>query len=449
MIKDLVRTLAPHESIITTLLVHDADAVTKFLRTLTNLESMVFQHNWHYTMRPMQVSPDGEWNTWVLQGGRGVGKTRPGAEQVIAWAKELGQDYGAGAKIALIGKDPADARDVMIEGESGILKCSPPWFRPRYEPSKRRLTWPNGVIGLIYSSETPDDLRGPNLHKGWIDEFCKFRYAQELWDMYQFALRAGVHPQTIITTTPRPIPVYKEIVNDPGTVVTRGKTDDNYANLSPNFIRTVYNKYKGTRLGRQELDAELLSDTPGALWTLDMIDKTRVVKMPCPAIRIVVAIDPSANDGDDDTLSECGITVDAKGDDGHGYLLHDFSGSYSPAKWGEIACVHYAALQADKIIGEVNNGGAMVESVIQSAAATLEMTVAYKAVRASRGKLTRAEPVSALYEQQRYHHVGTFPDLEDQMTTWVPGMKSPDRMDAHVWGATEIMLLGGAEFGLS
>jgi phage terminase large subunit-like protein len=303
------------------------------------------------------------------------------------------------------------------------------------------------VQAHVYSSEVPDDLRGPQHHKGWGDEICKWRHAQETWDQYQFGLRLGADPQTVLTTTPRPTKVYIEIINDPETIVSRGKTDDNYANLSEKFINTVYRKYKGTRLGRQELDAELLSDTPGALWTLNMIDECRVSTVPCEMRYLVVAIDPGVTDPDPSNPqfteghSETGIVVVGRGDDNHGYVLHDFSGALSADTWGQRAVTHYNALQANMIVGEANNGGDLVEFVVKAAAEKLDMTYAYEKVNASRGKRTRAEPVSALYEQRRQHHVGIFAELEDQMTTWIPGMKSPDRMDAMVWASTRAMLL--------
>lgn len=349
--------------------------------------------------------------------------------------------YGGG-HIALIGKNPYDVRTVMIEGESGLLKCSPPWFRPVWEPTKRQLSWSNGVVAHTYSAEVPEDLRGPQFHKGWGDELPKWHYPQETWDMYQFGLRLGASPQTILTNTPRPIKTLMEILEDEGTVVTRGTTDDNYANLSKKFLRQIYRKYKGTRLGRQELDAELLSDTPGALWTLDMIDECRVREVPCPIVKLVVAIDPGVTDPENDTdesNAETGIVVVGQGEDDHTYVLHDLSDHLSAASWGERAVAHYAAAKADEIIGEANNGGDLVEFVIRTAAEKLDMPhPPYRKVWASRGKRTRAEPVSARYEQKRQHHVGSFAELEDQMTTWVPGLKSPDRMDAMVWGSTAV-----------
>jgi phage terminase large subunit-like protein len=317
----------------------------------------------------------------------------------------------------------------------------------------RRLSWDNGVIASCYSSETPDDLRGPQHHKAWGDEPAKWKHAQDTWDQLQFGLRLGSHPQAVLTGTPRPIPMLLEVLKDPDTCVTRGKTSENEANLSPKFLRTVYRKYHGTRLGRQELDAEILADTPGALWTLNMIEGTRVKSVPCPMITIVVAIDPGVTDPKNlDSLedaAETGIVVVGRGEDNHGYVLHDLSGSFSPDAWGQRAVSHYQSLPAERIIGETNNGGDLVEFVVKTAAEKLGTSYTFKKVTASRGKRTRAEPIQALYEQGRMHHVGAFPELEDQMSTWVPGLKSPDRMDAMVWGATDVMLLGSGEIALS
>lgn len=443
---ELVRTLPDNLSIAKLLAEELGTEWTKFYANLPAHDRFILNHDWNFWARPPQLAPAGYWNTWVIMAGRGFGKTRPGAEQVIRWAIELGQEYGAG-HIALVGKDPEDIRKVMIEGESGILACSPPWFRPKWEPTKKQMLWPNNVLASVYSSEEPDQLRGPQHHKAWGDEPCKWRYAQETWDMLQFGLRLGIHPQALLTTTPRPIKMLIDILSDTDTTVTGGATDQNADNLSDIFMKAVYRRYGGTRLGRQELLGQLLTDTPGALWTQAMIDDLRVKVQDAPEMQMmVVAIDPQAAKPTDDpelqeNLAETGIVVTGKGVDGHHYVLHDFSDHYSPDGWGKKACVHYETLQCEKIIGEINNGGAMVEYVIKTCARDLGYDVLFKMVHASRGKRTRAEPVAALYEQKRGHHVGDFPELENQMTTWVPGNDSPDRMDAMVWGATECMLL--------
>lgn len=427
------------------------DGIEEFVNDLTPLEASILRYEWPLYARQVQRVPqvfaDGLSPTWVILGGRGMGKTRVGAEQVIDWSRELGQDYGGG-RIALVAKDPADARKVMIEGESGILACSPPWWRPTWYPAKKELHWDNGVIAFVYSSEDPDDLRGPQHHKAWGDEIGKWKNVQDVWDMLAFGMRLGVMPQVLLTTTPRPVPALIQILEDPSTVVTRGTTDENRANLPVAFLDRIYRKYKGTRLGRQELNAELLQDTPGALWTLGMIEQSRVQKMPADLVRVVIGVDPSANDGEDDDLAETGIVAAGIGPDGAGYVLHDLSDHLSPARWGARVVNHYVALKADAIVAETNNGGAMVEHVIKVAAKAAGVWVNVIQVTASRGKRTRAEPISALYEQGRVHHVSLLAELEDQMSTWTPGADSPDRLDALVWALSELMLKGVPELAL-
>ena len=445
---EIVDLLPPKESAITVLI--DAlgmDGVESFVHKLSNLEALMFKYEWDLYARSAQRPPRDDWDTWVIMAGRGFGKTRPGAEQVIEWSKELGQDYGGG-HIALIATNPLDARAVMIEGESGILACSPPWYRPIYEPSKKQLRWGNDVIAHIYSAEEPDQLRGPQHHKLWGDEPCKWKYPQETWDMAQFGLRLGLDPQAMLTTTPRPIKMLIDILQDPRTRVTTGHTLDNQSNLSPKFLTTIMRKYAGTRLGKQELAAQLLTDTPGALWKQDLIDDTRVRVVPEMSF-IVIAIDPQANDPETlrkspellEETAETGIVAAGRGMDGHFYVLEDASGHYTPKQWAMKAIELYDTYKAEKIIGEINNGGAMVKYTVAATAKAMGMEVFFKEVTASRGKRTRAEPVAALYEQHRAHHVGAFSELESQMITWVPGLKSPDRMDAMVWAATESMLL--------
>lgn len=422
-----------------------------FIDSLTDMEAIVFKYERELYARRAQKQPEGKWDTWIILGGRGLGKTWGGAQQVNAWAEEL----GAGGHIALVAKDPADARDVMIEGrESGILACAPPWFRPKYTPSLRLLEWPNGCIAHTYSSEVPDDLRGPQHHKAWGDEPCKWRYAQDTWDNLEFGLRLGDDPQTVLTTTPRPIPFLINLLKERGTKVTTGNTFENQVNLSPKFITKILRKYDGTRLGQQEIYAQMLTDVKGALWNLAQLEALRVKPgkheaFPVPLRHLVIGVDPNAASGqdvmslqesdDDEGGAECGIVAGGLGIDDHLYVIGDFSGVLSPNGWGTRAVSHYSALKADLIVGESNNGGDMVEFVVRTAAKDAGLDVAFQKVTASRGKRTRAEPVAALYEQGRAHHVGMFAELEDQMTTWVPGMPSPDRMDALVWMATKAM----------
>jgi predicted phage terminase large subunit-like protein len=416
-----------------------------FVETLEPREALALQHHWPFWARPSQIAPEGDWSTWLLMSGRGFGKTRVGAEHVHQWAEELGPE----GRIALVGKDPGDLRLTMIDGESGLLATARPWFKPLHEPSNRRLIWPNGCQAFTYSAETPDTLRGPQHHKFWGDELCKWKRPQETWDNLQFGLRLGANPQGIITTTPRPIPTLREILADPSTVVTTGSTYDNAANLPAKFLGRLLRKYEGTRLGRQELRAELLTDTPGALWTRALLEVAAAGEAP-PLRRIAIAIDPAGKKGQpeepEEATNETGILCGGLGGDGLGYLLDDFSGHYSPGEWGRRAVSLYETRRADLIVAESNNGGEMVEHVVRVAARDMGISVNVKLVTASRGKYTRAEPVAALYEQHRIKHVGAFPELEDQLTTWVPGMDSPDRLDANVWLWTALMLEGADDW---
>jgi phage terminase large subunit-like protein len=405
----------------------------KLLNKLSQKEAMALLYDWEFWARPNQLIPPGDWFLWLLLTGRGFGKTRTGAENVCIFAK---QGY---TPIALVGQTKADVRDTMIEvGDSSILRISPPWFKPEYEPSKRRLTWPNGVIGIIYSGDEPDQLRGPQHAKAWVDELSKFRYPEDTWDNLEFGMRVGDKPQVIVSTTPRPIPIIKALVKDPSAVVTRGTSYENQANLSPSFIGRILGRYEGTRLGRQELRGEILEDNPDALWRRQAIDELRVRQNP-PCSRVVVGVDPEATSGENS--AETGIVVAGSAmQDGklQGYVLDDLSIRASPNGWASAVITAYYKHKADLVIAEDNNGGEMVEYTIRS----VDSKVPVKRIHASRGKYTRAEPISALYEQQKIHHVGFFSDLEDQMCEWVPGDKSPDRLDALVWSLTELFNAG-------
>ena len=382
--------------------------------------------------RPAQLAPKGEWRVWLILAGRGFGKTRAGAEWVIERVKS-----GLFSHVALIAETSADARDVMVEGpESGILAVSPRDFLPNYEPSKRRLTWPNGAIATTYSGDEPDQLRGPQHDTAWADEPAKWKYAQQAWDNMQFGLRIGPKPQACATTTPKPTAFMKRLVKDTHTAITRGATWDNVTNLAPAFLEYIRGRYEGTYLGRQELRGELLEEVEGALWKQADIDKLRVLKHP-DLVRVIVGVDPAATSTEDS--DHTGIVVAGIGEDRQGYVLDDASLKGTPKEWASAAITAYYKHRADRIIAEVNNGGDMVEHTIR----TVDADVSYKKIHASRGKLTRAEPVASLYEQGRIHHVGTFADLESEMCTWVPGdAKSPDRMDALVWALTELMVSG-------
>ena len=414
----------------------DADRAA-VLASLTEAQAEELLWDWRAWARPEQIAPAGEWLTWLILAGRGFGKSRTGAE----WVREEEQ-AGRATRIALIGETAKDTRDVMVEGPSGIIACYPPDERPHYESSKARITFKSGAVATLFNATEPDQLRGPQFDCAWCDELAKWRYAQETWDMLQFGLRLGAHPRQVVTTTPRPIPVLRSVMADPTTVVTRGSTFDNLANLAPSFIRQVTAKYEGTRLGRQELNAEILDDLPGALWSREGIDATRIRPPAAPPEmrRIVVSVDPSGTRGVEDDGDSIGIVVAGLGVDGRGYVLADRTCKLSPDGWGRRAVGAYREFQADRIVAERNFGGAMVEHVIR----TVDAKVSFKEVTASRGKVARAEPVAALYEQGRVSHIGAFPDLEDQMVNidagGYVGNGSPDRADALVWAMTELML---------
>ena len=378
----------------------------------------------------------------MVLAGRGFGKTRSSAEwlrSMVCGRTPLAK--GNASRIAVVAETAADARDVMVEGDSGILAVHPPDFRPRYEPSKRRLTWPNGAVATLYNGTEPDQLRGPQHDLAVVDELAKYKYAQEAWDMLQFGLRLGDHPRQMVTTTPRPIPIMRQIMADPTTVITRGTTFDNSANLASSFLRQVRLRYEGTRLGRQELDGEVLDDVPGALWNREILDRYRIPRSKrLPDMqRIVVAIDPAAKaqaNAANDGTAETGIVVAGLGVDGRGYVLDDLSCALGPNGWARRALSAYDMYQADAIVVETNQGGDMVKQTIWSARQGVNVIE----VTASRGKVTRAEPIAALYEQGRVSHVGAFPALEDQMMLFTPwgieGETTADRVDAAVWALT-------------
>jgi predicted phage terminase large subunit-like protein len=405
------------------------------MRRLRDGELVAGEFDWLFWARPEQLPPPGNWTTWLYMGGRGAGKTRSGAEWIRARVES-----GVGRRIALVAATASDARDVMVEGESGILATALPWDRPRYEPSKRRITWSNGAVATLYSAEEPDSLRGPQHDTAWCDELAKWSRLRDAWDNLQFGLRLGAQPQQMITTTPRPLKLLKEIMARSDTVITRGSTHDNRQNLAKAFFDEVIRRYQGTRVGRQEIDAEILDDIAGALWTRDMIDaalQPASAKLP-EFVRVAVGVDPSGTRGDDGRDS-VGIVVVGKGTDGLAYVLADVTCSLSPAGWGKRVADAADQHKADCVVAEGNFGGAMVESVLRTAGVTPRI----KMVSASRGKAVRAEPVAALYEQNRVRHVHAFPALEDQLcaftTEGYAGEGSPDRADALVWALTELM----------
>jgi phage terminase large subunit-like protein len=412
-----------------------------WLESLDRAELLRVTYDWKFWARPSQLPPEGEWIYWLILAGRGFGKTRAGAEQIIEWARDK-----RNRRIALVGKDPADARDVMLEGESGILTISPPWFYPKYEATKKKLTWPNGNMAWIYSGAEPEGLRGPNFHKAWCDEIRAWQYPQLAWDNLMFGLRLGDHPQVVITTTGRRIKVLTDLIADPDTAITKGSTYDNYSNLAAPFIKRVITKYEGTRLGDQELRGLILEDVPGALWKRKWIDDARLIVMPPKLGRIVVGLDPAVTSTDNS--HETGIVVAARGVgklSDHCYVLADRSGHHATTEWARLAVRSFKDFEADRIVPETNNGGDLVEDSIR----VVDPMVPVRQVKASRGKRGRSEPVAALYEQGKVHHVGSLGALEDEMTNFVPDDREDaesgyNRVDALTWAISDLMF--GARF---
>jgi len=404
----------------------------EILNSLSDEQADELLYQWRGWMaRESQVLPDGKWSYWLILAGRGFGKTRTGAEAVREWVKT--SQY-----VNLIGATSDDARDIMVEGESGILAVCPKSERPYYKKHESKLEWPNGATSLIFTADKPDRLRGKQHEKLWADELAAWRY-MDAWDQAKFGLRLGDNPQAIITTTPRPLKLLTTIINDPLSIVTRGSTYDNKANLANSFFSSIITQYEGTRIGRQELNAELLDDIPGALWTRNSIDDHRKSPNALPDMeRVVIGVDPSVTniEGSDET----GIVCAGKGIDGHAYVWSDASGRMAPNEWGKVSVSLYHSESADVIVAEANNGGDMVIDTIKVA----DPNVNAKKVHASRGKVTRAEPIAALYEQGRVHHVGQLDTLEDQMVNFTSDFDrkaqgySPDRVDALVWAITEL-----------
>ncbi len=413
-------------------------------------EQAALEFSWEWWARPNQLPPASDWRTWLILAGRGFGKTRSLSEWIRAgMCGPTPLARGRWRHVALISETAADCRDVLAgDGKmpsdpsagSGILQVHPKEFRPVYEPSKRRLTWPNGAAATLYNATEPEALRGPEHDAAGCDELCKWQYARETWDMLQFGLRGGANPQVMITTTPKPTALLKEIMSDPHTIVVRGSTMDNSSNLPPAFLDNLLKRYEGTRQGRQEIYAEILDDMPGALFKRSDIDACRVkVHQLPPLVRVVIAIDPavSTNEGSDET----GIVAAALGEDDHYYILDDVSGIYSPLEWAREAISLYRARRADRIVAEKNNGGDLIESTIRG----VDPNVSYAPVWAARGKVRRAEPIASLYEQHRVHHCGAFSKLEDQLCSLTNDFDanemgySPDRADALVWALSYLV----------
>ncbi len=393
---------------------------------------------WPAFARREQMPPPGRWRVWAFVGGRGAGKTRAGAEWVhgIVHGRDgFGPEAG---RIALVGETMDQVREVMVEGVSGLRACGFPAERPRFEPSRRRLVWPNGAVAHGFSSEDPEALRGPQFDAAWADETGKWVQAEATWDMLSFSLRLGERPRAMVTTTPRATPLMRRLLADPDTVVTRSATSANAVNLAPGVVKALLQRYGGTRLGRQELDGELIDDREGALFSREAIETGRVAAVPALK-RIVVAVDPPASHRKG--ADACGIV--AAGIDGEGevfVLADDSVQGFKPHEWANRAAALYRRLSADALVVEVNQGGDMVAAVIGEVAPDVPVT----SVRAVRSKHLRAEPVAALYAQGRVKHAGTFPALEDELADFGPdGLssgRSPDRLDALVWAVTYLAL---------
>lgn len=419
---------------------------TEFLDSLSDEAIAALPYLFDFWALPHQLPPEGNWRSWVIMGGRGAGKTRAGAEWVrsmVEGATPL--DHGRARRVALVGETFDQVRDVMIFGDSGILAVSPPDRRPEWQATRRRLVWPNGAIAEAHSASTPEGLRGPQFDAAWVDELAKWKQAEEAWDMLQFGLRLGEMPQQVVTTTPRNVAVLKQILSAPSSVVTSAPTEANRAHLADNFLADVRARYGNTSLGRQELDGVLLDDIEGALWTREILDTARAKDIP-ELDRIVVAVDPAVSSGK--RSDACGIVVvgaqlQGPPQDWRAYVLEDATvKGASPQGWAEAAVAAFERHDADKIVAEINQGGDLVEQLIRQVAPLTP----FGALRASRGKVARAEPVAALYEQGRVRHIGDLGALEDQMvkltTQGFQGRGSPDRVDALVWAIKELMLSG-------
>lgn len=442
------------------------------LAALTETQARSLEHDWSFWGRPEQFEPEsfrsGDSEVWLISAGRGFGKTMTGAETLRERVRS-----GRSRRSGIVAPTAGDARDILIEGQSGILAICPSWERPHYEPSKRRITWQNGAVTAVYSADEPDRLRGPQHDFVWGDEPASWRYGEETWDNIEFGLRLGRRPQAMLTGTPRPLKWLKALAADSKTIVTRGSSYRNLGNLAESFIRRILKKYEGTRLGLQELHAMMLEDVEGALWTRRLIDQDRIrweetpegLILPVPDLDvIVVGVDPAVSSGPD--ADETGIIVAGRRgsrESGHAYVLGDYSIRDTPVEWARAVVKAYEDHDADYVVAEKNNGGELVRQNLNAVAPRMRVEL----VSASRGKKTRAEPIATLYELHRVHHVGTFDTrsafhgsstesgdeeegLETQMTEWVPGGSdesgkkattedSPDRVDALVWAITELL----------
>ena len=410
-----------------------SEKISALLTALTTDDLQKLYFDWRLWARQDQLPPPQDWTSWLLLGGRGSGKTRAGAEFIRSFAARF-----SGARLALIGETHSDTRDVMIEGVSGMLPIHALDERPVFEKTRGRLLWPNGTQAQLFSADEPDSLRGPEFNAAWCDEIAKWRYLDAAWDNLQFALRLGERPQQVITTTPRPVPLLKKLLADPHCVVSRAKTYDNSDNLPDAFFDSVIARYENTRLGRQELNGEMIEERDDALWSRSMIETSRVGATP-DLQRVVIALDPAASSSK--KADACGIVAAGKGADGHAYVIEDATlQGVRPDMWAAKAIALYHRHQADALIAEVNQGGEMIEAVVHA----IDPSVPVTPVRASRGKYLRAEPVATLYARGRVHHAGQFAALEDEMCDFAAGGlsngRSPDRVDALVWAITALQL---------
>jgi phage terminase large subunit-like protein len=415
----------------------------RFIDSLSAHEIRFLLHDWQIWAREDQLPPQaapggGPWTTWLLLGGRGSGKTRAGAEWVrgVALGRAPFASRPAG-RIALVADTLDDARAVMVEGVSGLMSIHPQDERPQFHKTRHEVEWPNGARARLFSASDPDSLRGPQFDAAWCDELAKWPRAESAWDMLQFGLRLGDRPRQVVTTTPRPSPLIERLIADTKTAVTRAATSANAANLAPAFLDAIVGRYQGTRLGRQELDGEIIEDRADSLWRRDAIEGARVTSPP-PLSRIVVAVDPPVTSGE--RADACGIVAAGRGADGRAYVLADATvQGVRPTTWAGAVARLYDSLEADCIVAEVNQGGELVADVL----AQVAPHAAIRKVRAGRGKYARAEPVAALYERGLVSHAGVFPALEDEMCAFGPdGLEagSPDRVDALVWALSDLML---------
>ena len=412
------------------------DQRNSVIELLGDRETVEASTDWFLQSRREQIPPQWNWFIWVVMAGRGWGKNFAGSNWLVN--KHVS---GEAKNSAIIASTSADLRRFCVDGPSGIRSLAPSWFKPDYKPATSKVIWPNGTITSLFTSEIPDRLRGPNIDFAWCDELAAWRYLDETWEMLQLCLRYGLSSPCLVTTTPRPRKVLKGLMsrvrsteNPRGDVaITSGSTYDNAANLPSRFVNEIIAQYKGTRLERQEIFGELLNEFEGALWSYNLLDECRVTEHPILK-RIGVGVDPaiSSNEGSDLT----GIVVGGV-TDGQGYVIGEHSLRASPETWARKVVTVYKQSKADFVVAEKNQGGEMVEATIKA----VDSGVNVRLVHASRGKITRAEPIAAFYEQHKIHHVGTFPELEDEMCLFLPGetKKSPDRTDALVWLFSELM----------